>query len=218
MKTLTLSITTSCGNTVQVPYTLPTTLTFDCFVPAVGIVKCDVDVSAEDIAITEVFHSDGRSAMASGWQHTEPVIEQAGAVCWVVEGTLPPPGSMPQRDNGSTAPWVRWFNERERWKGRVAPDDLAVLRHIADVAWHEQKASEAFYRLPGEVRSRRPMLSRRSEDTAPALLETFVHTILVERAQDMATKAAKARQQTWEAQHAEHLLKERCDARDEVVS
>ena len=199
------SLTGSDGTPCEVSCTLPASLVFDCFVPGVGLCNCDGDVSAEEVVINDLWPKTGGHG-PDGHTHKhhandDAVLEQAGDVCAVFERIL----------STESSPMLA-----------CSPEDARTLTLIADLALAERKAHESWYALPGGIH-RTVFGTQTPGDPDNALaphrraMGWFIHQHLVERAQDMATKAARARQQEWEAQQAEHLREARCDARDEVT-
>lgn len=206
MKTIRLSLTGSDGPPCEVPYTLPQSVRFDCFVPEAGICRAFVDISAEEVVVDELLQPglNGAWYMLSLTELddrlTRDVLEQAGDVCAVFERAL----SAPART--LAAGWEQ--------KG-ITPDtasDAKTLTTIADLARHEQALRYAWGCIPPALRTGNyvpeMLVAQVLEDTetpnmdcrAVRVLHAFIHKHLVERAQSMATKAARARQQAWEAQ------------------
>lgn len=190
MKTLRLSLTGSDGTPCEVPYTLPQSVRFDCFVPEAGICVGHVDISADEVVVDELL----QPGLNGAWYNlsltelddrlTRDVLEQAGDVCAVFERIL----------STECNPIMV-----------CSAEDAKTLTTIADIANQESDLHLSWWKLAPEVaqRDKAPQDPHNENDSyAFHALHRFIHTVLVERAQDVATKAARARQQAWEAQQA----------------
>lgn len=170
-----LDVKTSCGTTVSLAYELPRTLVFDCFVPGYGVCEADVDVGAEHIVINDVVErldEHTRRMLPREFLAHDAVLEQASDVCAVFESVF----------DGSD----------------ITHDD--VLTAIADMALHETELHRAYtstgYWVP---LSSRPMDEDDFRLASAMCLTHFIVEVLVERAQTLATKAAKQREKDAEA-------------------
>lgn len=174
MKTLILK---HGGHEAHVPYELPDSLRFDCFVPEMGIGWACVDVRSDTIDVVD----------SSGIPCDDPaVLEQAGDVCAVFERALSTQRLM-----------------SAQYTGRVPEHDVVnarVLSTIAEMALLESDLHTADLRLPEPVRDEKgaPPDPRTPDDSyAHHRLMRFIHEVLVPRAQDLATAAAKRREAEW---------------------
>lgn len=180
MKTLILNHN---GHQAHVPYELPDSLRFDCFVPGYRVYVAAVDLRADAIHVIEIADRAG-----TGWLDLDEleeneraaVLEQAGDVCAVFEHAL---------GLSTTA----HFHRRE--------EDARVLSTIAEMALLESDLHTAWSRLPVAVTelTHEPVLDPRHWH-ATKMLSRFVTNVLAPRAQDLATAAAKRRLQDWVAE------------------
>ena len=169
MKTLVLK---HRGHEAHVPYELPDSLRFDCFHPEHGMCVAHVDLRQEEIWVTEVCRvDDDRKEESLGWSIcSHPVIlEQAGDVCSVFD-----------------------------WENGTGHDDAKVLSTIAEMELLESDLHTAWSRLPFEVADIKLAPTQVPTEWAAAkCLERFIREVLVPRAQDLATAAAKRREMEW---------------------
>lgn len=183
------------GHEAHVPYELPDSLRFDCFVPGQGVCEATVDVRAEAILVLEV--RDQPDWMMS----SDAVLEQAGDVCAVFERSLESQRLM-----------------SAQYTDRVPEDDVAdarVLSTIAEMALLESDLHTAWCRLPEPLRpsSCAPPDPRGPEEShAHHALQRFIEQTLVPRAQDMATAAAKRREAQWHEEQVEKAFYSRHSA------
>lgn len=187
MKTLILKYN---SHEAHVPYELPDSLRFDCFVPGYGILDVTVDARAEDISVTCVETKAGECLCSTLGDH-DAVLEQAGDVCAVFERAL---------RSHDTYISVGWTTPE-------ASSDRGLLSTIAEMALLESDLHTAWCRLPDSVTERisayTPLCHERRDGTPNAsmpsfkALESFITNVLVPRAQDLATAAAKRRQSEW---------------------
>lgn len=175
MKTL---IIKNGGHEAHVPYELPSEVAVDCFVPEYGTFPAHVDLRGDKVVVTEV------TGLPEWFCSHDAVLEQAGDVCAVFERAL------------ST-------QDRDAQGCRDNPEDLRILSTIAEMAHAESDLHTAWCRLPERVRESvdepqdKPGLWKASQ-----ALEVFVINVLVPRAQDMATAAAKRREAEWNEEQA----------------
>lgn len=172
MKTLVLK---HQGHEAHVPYELPDSLRFDCFVPNYGILDVTIDPRAEDISVTCVETKRGECMCATLGAH-DAVLEQAGDVCAVFDdaGLM---GTPPSKANHV---------------------DASILSTIAEMAILESDLHTAWCRLPGPVSDHTEAPENYAKDWhATKALASFITHVLVPRAQDLATAAAKRREAQW---------------------
>lgn len=180
MKTLVLK---HQGHEAHVPYELPDSLRFDCFVPSYGILDVTIDPRAEDISVTCVETKRGECMCATLGAH-DAAIEQAGDVCAVFELAF----NLLERER---AGWSLSANDR---------NDLKVLSTIAEMALLESDLHTADLRLSALIRestSAPPDPRDPNKSYAHHRLQRFIVNVLVPRAQDLATAAAKRREAQW---------------------
>jgi hypothetical protein len=188
-----LNLKTSCGTPVTLPYELPDSVRFDCFVPGVGICETTLDARSEEVDVVDMRGPDGVQYGVHGATEAEAaVLEQAGDVCAVFERALSRKTLMSDYRSPDETP------------------DPMVLTAIADMAMHETELRAAWERLPGAIRSRQHTMNERplvtgARDMTPskAALRDFIEYVLLERAQAMATAAAKRRQAQWNEEQTE---------------
>lgn len=169
------------GHEAHVPYELPDSFQFDCFIPLEGICAATADPRSDEIDILEVRHPDGSFMSGSGYPAA--VLEQAGDVCAVFERALP--GDL---------------NGQERWNRHAPREDVLALSTIAEMAILESDLHTAWCRLPEPLRPSScapPDPRDPNESHAHHALQRFIEQTLVPRAQDMATAAAKRREAEW---------------------
>ena len=178
------SLTLKCdGHEVHIPYELPDSLRFDCFVPGSGLCEAYVDVRSDKIDVIEVRQHLPVNRMASatltdGAEYMPAVLEQAGDVCAVFERAL----DLTRVDRIS---------------------DATTLSTIARIAVLESDLHTEWCRLPAIVSPPEPCESNERHSLAARSLKNFVADVLVPRAQDMATAAAKKRMTQWEENQRE---------------
>lgn len=190
------------GHEAHVPYELPDAVAVDCFVPGYGVYKASVDVRAEDIEVLEVRNpATGAFLELDEIEESEraAVIEQAGVVVRTFMEALPIEWSecaqAKEDDNPGWGPLLAVTESS--WVASARPSDMSILATIAAMAHHEKEAEIAFYLLPGSIRCSIPMLSYSHNRMAERALAAFITHVLVHRAQDLATAAAKRREAEW---------------------
>lgn len=205
MKTLILK---HGGYEAHVPYELPDAVAVDCFVPGYGVYKASVDVRAEDIEVPEVRNpATGAFLELDEIEESEraAVIEQAGVVVRTFMEALPIEWSecaqAKEDDNPGWGPLLAVTESS--WVASTRPSDMPILATIAAMAHHEKEAEIAFYLLPGSIRCSIPMLSYSHNRMAERALAAFITHVLVPRAQDLATAAAKRREAEWSEEQGE---------------
>lgn len=187
-----LNLKTSCGTTVTLAYELPDSVRFDCFVPGVGICAGYVDPRAEEISVVDLTSGEPcPTTLPLDMHRMDAVLEQAGDVCRMLQLVL----------------------ESQVRHGHRADEDGRTLTAIADMAMHESDAHTSWLRLPDNLRwsAHEPAFGK--DDTAHKILAAFIEEVLVERAQDMSTAAAKQRQAQWETEQDARC--EHCDGSGE---
>lgn len=192
MKTLSMKCD---GHEVQIPYELPDSLRFDCFVPGMGVLEASVDLREDDVEVVDVRTASG-AVVGGKVECRVDVIEQAGDVCAVFERAL---GVGLKTVDPTTL------------------GDAPVLYAIARIAVLESDLHTEWCRLPDAVTNEVDAPSDEKEDgLAFHALAAFITKVLVPRAQDMATAAAKNRSDQWMEEQAdayqEHVLSGRTDA------
>lgn len=166
------------GHEAHVPYELPDSLRFDCFVPDFGMGWACIDLRSEEIDVVDGCHIG--SIVVSG--HHPAVLEQAGDVYAVFELAF----NLLERER---AGWSLSTNDR---------NDLKVLSTIAEMAILESDLHTLWLRLPGGMCPAAMEPASRPEDwLAKRVLNRFITDVLVPRAQDLATAGAKRREAEW---------------------
>lgn len=178
-----LELKTSCGTTVTLTCELPDSVRFDCFVPELGICKAVVDPRSDEIDVLEVRLPDGAPVELDD---DSAVLEQAGDVCAVFEATLAQSKFTGPKSEG---------------------DDCRTLTAIADMALHETELRAAWESVPDDIThfvsnhapGRMTRYDGRPNPLAACnlVLNAFITSTLVERAQAMAEAAVKRRQAQW---------------------
>jgi hypothetical protein len=206
MKTLILKHN---GHEAHVPYGLPDSLRFDCFVPEHGMCIAYVDLRAEEILVLEVHRpmespigTPGAEMLSADLCNHSAVLEQAGDVCTVFG-------------------WLdRYEDARERGFIPGSNPDACTLSTIAEMALLESDLHTADLRLPDAVRGKHsPIPDPRDPDESYAhhRLQRFIEHVLVPRAQELATKAAKRRQSLWLEEQIEAMAEAAAARRDDAA-
>lgn len=171
-----LKLKSSTGVDVAVPVRLPDAITFPCFVPSVGIASAclhptSLDPAEAEVGELEVWRTDDpeRRCLRLEGRQDDAAVEQADDVLAIITDGL---------------------------NARLNPGK--PLLSIADIAYHEACAREAWESMPAMVRSRTiappPIGSPRADEALFLYIE-----VLLDEAFDMASKAATRRRDSWYA-------------------
>lgn len=218
MKTLILKHN---GYEAHVPYELPDAVAVDCFVPGYGVYKASVDVRAEDIEVLEVRNpATGAFLELDEIEESEraAVIEQAGVVVRTFMEALPIEWSECAQAKEDDIPgWGhRLALIESSWMASTRPSDMKILSTIAEMAHLESDLHTAWCRMPAALRpsGTEPPDPRTPEEShAHLALQRFISEVLVPRAQDFATAAAKRREAQWNEEQDTRC--EHCDGSGE---
>jgi hypothetical protein len=193
-----LNLRTSDARDIAVPVRLPQSVTFDCFVPGLGIMAAclhptSLDPAQADMGNVDVWNDDGvvRTHLTLMPHQDDAAVEQAGDVLSFIV---------------------------DRLNAELTLGQDFTLRAIADMADAEARAREAWESLPGAIRSGMllvpPVTQGMRETPSSAALDEYV-IMLTEQAQQMAEKAAKERKADWmQVQAEEHAESQRATRTD----
>ena len=220
----TLNIQTSSGYEASVPFRLPDAITFDCFIPGLGLAQAclhpgslETDARgtvAADIDALEAWDAKRDPIRLDGRQDAA-VIEQAMDVLSHVLDALNSRMDAQEMD--------LWRGASGKLRAELAQKfPRASLLLIAEMAEAEVSAREAWDALPEFVRRESRQHGRIPRDwsvlsgdmPSAHALAAYVE-MLVEQAQSKATKAAQRREQAWlheqAEEHAASVRSERTD-------
>lgn len=185
-----LNLRDSAGREIGVPVRLPQSITFDCFIPGLGIMcaclhPTSLDPAQADVGDAEVWRPElgfGRRIIEDLTPlQDDALVEQAGDVlAYVVDrlmvDTVKAQLLMPEE-----------------------PEHSRIIRRIADMASAEARAWEAWSALPENVRrgSMKPRDPSGHDATPSSVALANYVDVLVEQAAQMTEKAAKEREADW---------------------